>query len=238
MIKKLHAFIRSQLRLDDISSVEQKRSVVHSLLQQALTTKAKPRDQSGYHQPSLLQKLEPRFMFDGAGLGTVDLADGVSSEEQAWVLDALNANEHVDAGKSLFDALGLDSATQVTDYSQYREVVIIDGRVKDPQVLIGEVNRKAAIEVILPDEDGVEAIAKILEKYRDLSAVHIISHGSQGELQLGNITLNGDNLATYQSQLGAWGQALNSAAAVIFYFMAVMLPKETKVKPLLKSLRH
>ncbi len=156
-------------------------------------------------------------MFDGAGLGTIDLADGVSSEEQAGVLDALNANEHADAGESLFDALGLNMPSGVTDYSQYQEVVIIDGRVKDPQVLIGEVNRKAAIEVILPDEDGVEAIAKILEKYRDLSAVHIISHGSQGELQLGNITLNGDNLATYQSQLGSWGQALSSSGDILFY---------------------
>jgi len=88
---------------------------------------------------------------------------------------------------------------------------------KDPQVLIANINRNAAVEVILPGEDGVEAIAKMLEKYQDLSAIHIISHGQSGELYLGNTALNSSNLSTYQMELSLWGNSLTESGDILFY---------------------
>ena len=103
------------------------------------------------------------------------------------------------------------------DYSQFKEVIIIDARVEDPHVLIQNISREAAVEVIATSKDGVDEIASILQKYQNLDAVHIISHGDQGELHLGNIDLNLSNIESYQAQLAQWGQALTQSGDILFY---------------------
>ncbi len=42
--------------------------------------------------------------------------------------------------------------------------------------------------------NGVEQITQLLANYTNISAVHIISHGGPGSLQLGAMELNSDNL--------------------------------------------
>ncbi|MCF6811205.1 DUF4347 domain-containing protein, partial [Thiotrichales bacterium 19S9-12] len=165
----------------------------------------------------ILQPLEPRMMFDGAAVETVNLADGVSDEEQSSVLDAVNSNEQADASESLLEAIKADALIQETDYSVYQEVVIIDSKVKDPHTLIKNISRKAAVEVIHLDENGVEAIASILSKYNDLEAVHIISHGDQAELRLGDMILNSNNLSDYVTELSQWGQSISTNGDILFY---------------------
>ncbi len=170
-----------------------------------------------YEYPSLLQELEPRMMFDGAAVETVDLADGVSEQEQIYVLDAMKQNENAHATNSLLEAIAANAEGFQTDYSQFKEVVIIDANVKDPHVLIKSISREAAIEIILPEQDGVEAIAKILEKYQSLDAVHIISHGDQAKLELGSVSLTHNNLTDYHNELQQWGQALTKQGDILFY---------------------
>ncbi|MCF6801750.1 DUF4347 domain-containing protein, partial [Thiotrichales bacterium 19S3-11] len=165
----------------------------------------------------LMQPLEPRFMFDGAAVETVDIADGVSESEQSEILKALSSNDNADASDSLIEAIKTEALNQETDYSIYKEVVIIDSRVKDPQTLIKNISRKASVEVIDVDESGVDAIAQMLQKYSNLDAVHIISHGSQGELYLGTSTLNLESLASYQTQLAQWGSAISTSGDLLFY---------------------
>ncbi|WP_119344705.1 DUF4347 domain-containing protein, partial [Facilibium subflavum] len=172
-------------------------------------------------QPSLMQELESRYMYDGAAIATidqsVDLADGVSAQEHETMLEAIEKNDNVKATESLLKAIGSDIENLAIDYSQFKEVIIIDSRVQDPHILIGNVSRDTAIEVILPDEDGVDQVANIMQKYQSLDGLHIISHGNQGELQLGNMTLNSDNLLDYQEQLALWGQSLALTGDILFY---------------------
>ena len=51
----------------------------------------------------------------------------------------------------------------------------------------------------------------------DISAVHIISHGADGEVQLGGATLNFDSLLNNASQVKGWGQALTPGADILIY---------------------
>ncbi|WP_192485284.1 DUF4347 domain-containing protein, partial [Cysteiniphilum marinum] len=170
-----------------------------------------------YEYPSLLQELEPRFMFDGAAIETVDIADGVSDQEQAYILNAIEQNENAHVTDSLLAALEADPEGFQTDYSQFREVVIIDSRVKDPHILIDSISRDAAIEVVLSHQDGVDRIAEILQKYNGLDALHIVSHGDQAKLYLGDTTLTSNNLINYQTQFSQWGQSLTQSGDILFY---------------------
>ncbi|WP_151193823.1 DUF4347 domain-containing protein [Cysteiniphilum sp. JM-1] len=170
-----------------------------------------------YEYPSLLQELEPRLMFDGAAIETVDIADGVSDQEQAYILNSLEQNENAHATDSLLAAIEADPEGFQTDYSQFKEVVIIDARVQDPHVLINSISRDAAIEVILNNQDGVDRIAEILEKYKDLEALHIVSYGDQSQLNLGNAILNHESILDYSSQLHKWGLSLSDESNILFY---------------------
>jgi precorrin-6B methylase 1 len=79
------------------------------------------------------------------------------------------------------------------------------------------VSRDAAIEVILPEDNGVDKIAEILAKYKDLDAIHIVSHGDQATLELGNMVLNASNITDYQTQLASWGNSLTQSGDILFY---------------------
>ncbi|WP_150468892.1 DUF4347 domain-containing protein, partial [Cysteiniphilum sp. SYW-8] len=234
MIKKVYQIIRQQLseeKLNNLSdsiflkkqkhaeAMEAKQSVDKVNVNKLKKKKGNDKDllRLPDQYPSLLQELEPRFMFDGAAIETVDLADGVSEQEQIYILNAIDQNEQAHATESLLQAIEANVEGFQTDYSKFKEVVIVDARVKDPHILIDSISRKAAIEVILPDQDGVDKIAELLAKYNNLDAVHIISHGDQAKLELGSVDLTSNNLAQYQMQLQQWGQALTEQGDILFY---------------------
>src|SRR4028118_1036349 len=84
------------------------------------------------------------------------------------------------------------------------QIVFVDSAVEDWQSLA--VGVKAGMEVILVDRarDGIEQIASALQSRQGIESVHIISHGESGSLQLGQTSLNSDNLDTYRDSLKRW----------------------------------
>ncbi|MEQ1902744.1 MAG: DUF4347 domain-containing protein, partial [Pirellulaceae bacterium] len=111
-----------------------------------------------------------------------------------------------------------DSTTQLR-----RELIFIDSGVEDFEQLLAEAlantDSKRELEIVLlsPDRDGVEHISQILAQRSNLDAVHIVSHGSAGRVQLGNVELNSQSLAGYAGQIASWSSALNTHADFLFY---------------------
>jgi hypothetical protein len=50
-----------------------------------------------------------------------------------------------------------------------------------------------------------------------VDALHIVSHGSDGNVRLGDSTVNIKNLAPYAGQIGQWRSSLSSDADLLFY---------------------
>ena len=86
-------------------------------------------------------------------------------------------------------------------------LVFIDSNVEDYQSLISGVSPNA--EVIILDEtlNGIEQITERLAIKQNIEAVHIISHGSPGAVQLGANTLNSSNIESFAPQLQQWRKA-------------------------------
>src|SRR4028118_1430720 len=87
-------------------------------------------------------------------------------------------------------------------------LVFIDSNVEDYQSLISGVSPNA--EVIILDETlgGIEQITERLATTQNIEAIHIISHGSPGAVQLGANTLNNNNIESFGPQLQQWRKAL------------------------------
>ena len=64
-------------------------------------------------------------------------------------------------------------------------IVFIDSRVAAIESLLTGLAQDVRVVMLDVTQDGVEQIAAALNGITDLSAIHIISHGSQGALYLG-----------------------------------------------------
>ena len=65
--------------------------------------------------------------------------------------------------------------------------------------------------------DGIAQISAYLSQQQDVDAVHIISHGADGEVLLGNSRLNSTTLDGYAEAIEGWRQALSGDADLLFY---------------------
>jgi hypothetical protein len=99
---------------------------------------------------------------------------------------------------------------------QEREIIFIDATVEDYQSLIAGINPDTKVVILDRMKDGVSQITKNLQggKYK---AVHIVSHSSEGSLQLGSKQLNSGNLDIYKSQLQQWAKYLTDDADILLY---------------------
>ncbi|MEI7970589.1 MAG: DUF4347 domain-containing protein, partial [Betaproteobacteria bacterium] len=101
------------------------------------------------------------------------------------------------------------------------ELVVIDGAVDDAEQLVAGLNLDASrrFEVVMLDagRDGVEQITELLASRSDVSALHIVSHGAQGILQLGTTLLDTDSLSSRAAALTQWHRAFTAGADILLY---------------------
>ena len=101
---------------------------------------------------------------------------------------------------------------------QITEVLIIDSSIQNYSQLIQDLD-KPSLEIHFIDSksDGVLQVSNILSSYKNLDALHIVSHGSEGNINLGNSSLNADNLDSYQSLIQNWSKSFTDSADILIY---------------------
>ncbi|HND56840.1 MAG TPA: DUF4347 domain-containing protein, partial [Pirellulaceae bacterium] len=136
----------------------------------------------------------------GGGLGGSSyLGDLVSRPATTSIVDW--QFDTATGGDSRFDFADLDAPRQA---GTTRELVIIDRATPDYQALVEDLltsaaaSRRFKLEWIDTHIDGVAAVGDLLARYSNLDAVHVVSHGRPGAVQLGNVVLSADNLNQYR----------------------------------------
>ncbi|MFK7916177.1 MAG: DUF4347 domain-containing protein, partial [Pseudomonadales bacterium] len=150
-------------------------------------------------------------------------APGVDDYQQSAEVEALLASltgAQVQVGGAI-DVAALLPSEQEQQIS--REVVFVDSAVDDYEALVagivGSGDSTRSLEVVLldPDQDGIAQISAVLAEREDISAVHIVSHGTEGSVQLGNRSLSSESLASHADELLGWRSALSDTADLLFY---------------------
>lgn len=169
----------------------------------------------------LYEQLEERVLFDAVPNGPVDPnAEEVGNLDQANV-ERFDTSVYAEDVKTVSDArlFSQDDTGSVAEVS--RELVIVDTSVEDYQQLVddilGEDDPNRDIEVVTIDGtlDGIEQISGILAAYSDLDALHIVSHGSDAGVNLGDVWLTRDNLGGYAAEIAQWGNALSASGDLL-----------------------
>ena len=98
-----------------------------------------------------------------------------------------------------------------------KEVAFIDTSIDDYQTLLEGL--PDTIEVVLIDssQDGIQQIADWAATHSGYDAIHILSHGSDGQVQLGTASLNNDTLNEYSDALSIIGESLTDDGDILLY---------------------
>lgn len=154
--------------------------------------------------------LEPRMMFDAAMVAT---AATVGQDADPHTLPP--APDHAEQAADLLSRLGTDLAAPAVEAR--KEVAFIDTSVADWQTLRDGV--KAGVEVVLLDgsKDGLTQMAEWAQGKSGYDAVHVLSHGAEGQITLGTLTLTGATAETRAADLATLGSALTESGDLLLY---------------------
>ncbi|APW36294.1 hypothetical protein RD110_02935 [Rhodoferax koreense] len=103
------------------------------------------------------------------------------------------------------------------------ELVFIDERVPDAEMLIADITAQATagrhIEVVRigADDDGIALISSTLAERGDVDGVHVVAHGSEGRVVLGDTTLDQQALLQRAGEIAGWGEHLSGGADLLLY---------------------
>ncbi|MES9974806.1 MAG: DUF4347 domain-containing protein, partial [Candidatus Thiodiazotropha sp.] len=162
----------------------------------------------------ICEELEPRILLSADLVGVA--VDPASNEVERQVDET--ELQTIEAGLQSV----LSNQTDESDIST-RELVIIDPATPHYQSLVDDMISRdvdgRSFEIVLLDSsaNGIEQLNETLAQYQGLNAIHLISHGGEGEIRLGDATLNQDGLQQSAEQISAWGEALNPGGDWLIY---------------------
>ena len=101
----------------------------------------------------------------------------------------------------------------------FREILFVDGRVQDAVTLLHGIQPGTEVVYLHADEDGLAQMRAALGERGDVAAVHVVAHGSAGQLWLGNTLLNQATLERPDTQaaLAALGKGLTADGDMLVY---------------------
>ena len=110
-------------------------------------------------------------------------------------------------------AVQTEPAAQAPPAQVVTEIVIVDSGVKDPAAFLASIPATAEVHVLNSDSSGVDQITAILAGKTGITALHIVSHGADGQINLGNASLNAGNVG----QTAAWQASFSDSADILLY---------------------
>ncbi|MGH1361900.1 MAG: DUF4347 domain-containing protein, partial [Burkholderiaceae bacterium] len=163
-------------------------------------------------QSPLLETCEPRILYS-AELLPVGVETSTFSDDFQSRLSSTTQTESTDES----------SAGEVAREQIRHELIIVDAATPEYQQLVAGLqaqaheNRDLEVVVLSSDDDGIDQISRLLAQYQGLDAVHLISHGSDGEIAVGNSALNFETLTGNLGAVRQWGEAFASDGDLLIY---------------------
>ncbi|PLK49628.1 cadherin domain-containing protein [Uliginosibacterium sp. TH139] len=151
-------------------------------------------------QRAVFEEIEARLLY------SADFAPGIS--ELAPVAEIRLAEPDEDA-----------SATTQSSQSSHA-LIFVDASIEDVANLQADILRAqpdAEIIFLAADRNGITQISEALQGRTGISAIHLLVHGGDGSLQLGNTLLDASSLARYSEALAGWQGALSAEADLLIY---------------------
>ncbi len=163
----------------------------------------------------LIQALEPRMMLDGAAVATaIDTIDDLANANKTDLDKKLKENNFKTDQDTKLPFVNRESINQNTRTKQF---VFIDSAIDDIEVLIESFDDNTEVHIIQSDVDGFKEMQNILADEKNIDGIHVIGHGSLGQIAFGDAILNSETLNEYKQTLKDIGASLSADGDILFY---------------------
>ncbi|MFM9972992.1 MAG: DUF4347 domain-containing protein, partial [Beijerinckiaceae bacterium] len=164
----------------------------------------------------MIEALEPRLVFDGAIDATLD--QKAEPVDCAACVDIPGADESTALPQAAMLQDQPVMQDSVMQEPQRQEIVFIDYRVADADVIIAAFPPGTEVHLLDASRDGVEQIAATLSGRVGIDAIHIVSHGRSGTLDLGDTKLTEASIAgKHADEIAVIRAALDVDADLLLY---------------------
>jgi uncharacterized repeat protein (TIGR01451 family) len=173
--------------------------------------------QDFHHSPDILQTLIHQALHS-------DQPTVVATETPA--IEKIQLNQPVEKASAskttLISADDTQVAPEIDQLPQRHEIAFIDSNISNYQDLIKDLQSKPNInlEIVILDgsKDGLQQITETLNKSNaSIDAIHIFSHGSNANLEIGQTHLNTENLKEHTQDFESWKTHLTQDADILIY---------------------
>ncbi|HBR50774.1 MAG TPA: hypothetical protein DEA71_11880, partial [Nitrospira sp.] len=180
--------------------------------------KPAPKVAGTFRVKASLLSLESRLMFDAAAAATAaEVNQERVAQEQAESALSTEGRGEPTAVENESQEL-LHAITTYYPGESRTEIVFVDPTVPNYQELLSGMDPNIAVIMLDGGQDGVEQMASALAGRTGIDAIHLISHGGAGELQLGTGTLTTESMTGhYADELAVIQQALSGQADILVY---------------------
>ncbi|MFT7219435.1 MAG: VCBS repeat-containing protein, partial [Candidatus Azotimanducaceae bacterium] len=171
------------------------------------------------------QVLEPRIMLDAAGMVTaVETSSDHQKTDFQQMLDATfvqnEPEQPVDGSEaSPNSTFELEEAVASALLGQIEStaLVVVDTSIDGYEQLLADVELGVEVLLIDGEHEGLQQLSDYVADRDDITSIHILSHGDEGELRLGTTTINNENLNEYAEAFEQIGASLTQDGDLFLY---------------------
>lgn len=149
------------------------------------------------------------------GATGTDVAPAVSVDTQT----AAESGKIGDKVPTLNFNFGSEHGLGTTEVSNIatKSLIIIAADVPDLDRLVSEIGSHHEMIVLDPMRPGLDQISDALRYHQGLQALHVISHGRSGAIQIGNTMVDLEALERNPATVSGWSKSLSTGADVLLY---------------------
>jgi hypothetical protein len=158
-------------------------------------------------------------MFDAAAAATAsEVASEQVAQEQADAAVSTETSHETTSAATTESQDVLNALATYMPTESRTEVAFVDPTVPDYQALLAGMDPNIEVIMLNGGQDGIEQMASALSGRTGIDAIHLISHGNSGELQLGTGRLNIESMSgQYADELAIIQQSLSEQADILVY---------------------
>ncbi len=174
----------------------------------------------------LLMALEPRIVYD-ASVAAIGVAQHHAEATPHAAPRATVERAHEIAVVADSDGLGPRTAAWARHFvqpqrdtgasAQAGQVVFVDPSVANYQQLVAGLPSGTRYVVLDSASDGLAQIAHYLQQHPGVASIHLVSHGADGEIQVGATWLNQADIAEHSAALAQIGAAMKPGGDFLIY---------------------
>jgi hypothetical protein len=102
-----------------------------------------------------------------------------------------------------------------------KEIVFIEDNVADYQSIAANAGAGRQVVILDSSKDGLQQIADAMKGLSGIDALHVVTHGSEGKIGLGSLTLDATSAVEHKDVLAAIGNSMSADGDMLFYGCSV-----------------